>query len=195
MSQSTVAFQGLGKLKDKQIDLIIDKDVKPVAQQQRRVPFHLREKVEKELQQLHAHDIIEKVPENKETEWISPLVIVPKQNDKIRLCVDMRAANEAIKRVRHPIPTVKDVCHELNGAKFFTKLDLSQAYHQIELSPQSRYITTFATHQGLYRYKRLNYGNFSTYLTASFPRNEGRQKYRGRYFSFRPHQGAYKIGR
>ncbi len=155
------AFQGLGKLKDKQIDLIIDKDVKPVAQQQRRVPFHLREKVEKELQQLYAQDIIEKVPENEETEWISPLVIVPKQNDKIRLCVDMRAANEAIKRVRHPIPTVKDVCHELNGAKFFTKLDLSQAYHQIELSPQSRYITTFATHQGLYRYKRLNYGTNS----------------------------------
>ena len=53
---------------------------------------------------------------------------------------------------------VNDVSFALNGAKFFSKLDLSQAYHQIELDEQSRYITTFSTHVGLYRYKRLNYG-------------------------------------
>ena len=64
----------------------------------------------------------------------------------------------AIRRVRHPIPTVNDVSFTLNGAKFFSKLDLSQAYHQLELDEQSRYVTTFSTHLGLYRYKRLNYG-------------------------------------
>ncbi len=63
-----MAFQGLGKFKDKLIDLIIDKDFKPVAEQQRHVLFHQREKVEKELQQLHAQDIIEKVMENEETD-------------------------------------------------------------------------------------------------------------------------------
>ena len=154
-------FHGLGKLKSKQIQLIIDKDVKPVVQQQRRIPFHLREKVEVELNQLQQQDIIEKVPDTEETDWISPIVIVPKKDDNIRLCIDMRAANIAIKRVRHPIPTVKDVSLELNGAKFFSKLDLSQAYHQLELSPTSRHITTFTTHTGLYRYKRLNYGTNS----------------------------------
>ena len=65
----------------------------------------------------------------------------------------MRAANTAIKRIRHPIPTVHDILHELNGAKFFTKLDLTQAYHQLELAPASRQITTFTTHAGLYRFK------------------------------------------
>ena len=70
----------------------------------------------------------------------------------------MRCANEAIKRVRHPIPTVDDVSFELNGAQCFSKLDLSQAYHQLELEEESRYITTFSTHLELYRYKRLNYG-------------------------------------
>ena len=55
----------------------------------------------------------------------------------------MRAANRAIKRVRHPIPTVDDAALDLNGAKVFSKLDLSQAFHQLELSPQSRNITTF----------------------------------------------------
>ena len=46
----------------------------------------------------------------------------------------------------------------LNGAKFFSKLDLCQAYLQLELDEASRYITTFSAHIGLFRYKRLNYG-------------------------------------
>jgi hypothetical protein len=53
---------------------------------------------------------------------------------------------------------VNDISLSLNGAQYFSKLDLSQAYHQLELEEQSRYITTFSTHLGLYRYKRLNYG-------------------------------------
>ena len=87
-----------------------------------------------------------------------PVVVVPKQNNNIRLCVDMRVANTAIKRTRHPIPTLESVSMELNGASFFSKLDLCQAYHQLELSPEFRHITTFCTHLGLFRYKRLNYG-------------------------------------
>ena len=83
---------------------------------------------------------------------------VPKKDGNVRICVDMRLPNEAIKRVRHPIPTVNDISVELNGAKYFTKLDLTQAYHQLVLDEQSRYITTFSTHVGLFRYKRLNYG-------------------------------------
>ena len=61
--------------------------------------------------------------------------------------------HEAIRRVRHPIPTVNDISFALNGAKFFSKLELSQAYHQLELHKQSRYVTTFSTHVGLYHYK------------------------------------------
>ena len=63
-------------------------------------------------------------------------------------------ANQAIDRVRYPIPTVDDISLELNGSK----LDLSQAYHQLPLAEESRYITTFSTHCGLYRDKRLAYG-------------------------------------
>ena len=70
----------------------------------------------------------------------------------------MRLPNKATQRARHPIPTVNDISVELNGAKYFTKLDFSQAYHQLVLDEQSRYITTFSTNIGLLRYKRLNYG-------------------------------------
>ena len=103
-----------------------------MLQPQRRIPYHSRDKLEKELQKLVKEDIIEKVPENEQAEWVSPVVIVPKKNDAIRLCIDMRVANKAIKRIRHPIPTAKDISIELNGSTIFTKLDLNQAYHQLE---------------------------------------------------------------
>ena len=128
------------------------------AQQQRRIPYHIRDKVKSALEQLEKENIIERVPEDEPTPWVSTIVAVPKKDGGVRICVDMRAANEAIKRVHHRIPTVKDISFELNGATCFSKLDLSQAYHQLELDEASRYITTFSTHVGLFRYKRLNYG-------------------------------------
>ena len=73
----------------------------------------------------------------------------------------MRAANQAIKRERHIMPTLSDFRAEMNGSKNFSKIDLKQAYHQLELKEERRYITTFSTHEGLFRYKRLNYGTNS----------------------------------
>ena len=149
---------GLGKLKGDKIKLNIDKEHTPKAQPQRRILFHIRADIQRALEELEQQDIIERVPENQPTPWVSPIVAVPKKDGGVRICVDMRLANEAIKRVRHPIPTVDDVSFELNGAQYFSKLDLSQAYHQLELEEASRYITTFSTHIGLFRYKPLNYG-------------------------------------
>eukprot|EP00794_Sanderia_malayensis_P000683 gene683-biopygen1108 len=151
-------FEGLGKLKGHQVKLNVDENVPPVSQPQRRIPFHIRKKVEEAVKDLESQGIIERVPDSQPTPWVSAIVAVPKKDGNVRICVDMRAANTAIKRVRHLIPTVEDVSLELNGAKFFSKLDLSQAYHQLELHPDSRYITTFSTHIGLYRYTRLNFG-------------------------------------
>ena len=102
-------------------------------------------------------DIIE--PVNGPTPWVNAAVIVPKANgDDIRLCIDMRRANEAIIRGRHPIPTEDKVLQTMNGSTVFSKLDLHWGYRQLELTPASREITPFATHAGLYRYKRLLFG-------------------------------------
>ena len=73
----------------------------------------------------------------------------------------MRMPNQAIQRERHPSPTSDNLVDALNGAKIFSKLDLRSGYHQLSLAPESRYITTFATHEGLRRYKRLNFGTNS----------------------------------
>ena len=95
------------------------------------------------------------------TPYVSPLVGIPKKDGDVRLCVDMRIPNKAIQRERHPNPTVDDHITEMNGGTTFSKLDLPSRYHQLTLHPDSRYITTFATHKGLYRYKRFNFGTSS----------------------------------
>ncbi|CAK8692680.1 uncharacterized protein LOC143462177 [Clavelina lepadiformis] len=150
-------FTGIGLLKDYKLNLHIDESVRPVAQPVRRVPFQLRDKVEEKLDELLQADIIEAVPEGPTT-WISPLVVIPKPDGDIRICVDMHRANEAIVRERHPIPTVEELLLELNGSTVFSKLDLKWGFHQIMLDEDSRHVTTFVTHQGLYRYKRLMFG-------------------------------------
>ena len=148
---------GVGKRVDRQINLHIDSQVRPVAQPLRRVPYSQKSKVEAKIWELLDEDIIE--PATGPTTWVNPVVVVPKSNgDDIRLCIDMRRANEAITRERHPIPTAEEVLQEMAGAKYFSKIDLKQGYHQLELDPDSRDVTTFVTHVGLFRYKRLMFG-------------------------------------
>jgi len=151
-------FNGIGKLKDFQVTLHIDKSVVPVAQPHRRIPFHIRQKVEKEIQSELAQDIIE--PVTGPTEWVSPIVTPPKPHnpDEIRLCLDARVINSAIKRTRYVTPTLDDIIHDLNGATVFSKLDLKAGYKQLELAENCRYITTFSAGGHLYRYKRLVFG-------------------------------------
>ena len=151
-------FTGLGKLKNFQVKLHIDNTVAPTAQPHRRIPFLLRKQVEAQLEADLQLGVIEKV--EGATPWVSPIVVVPKPKcpGAVRICIDMRRANTAIRRERHLTPTISDIIHDLNGAKVFSKLDLNQGYNQLELEPSSRYITTFSTHVGLWRYKRLNFG-------------------------------------
>lgn len=116
-----------------------------VAQPIRRVPYHLGDKLGDKQDELVKLDVIEKV--SGPSSWVSPVVVVPKPSGDIRLCVDVRQDNRAVKRERYPIPTTDEVLQDLNPRKFFSKLDLNSSYHQIELSPESRDITTFGTHQ------------------------------------------------
>lgn len=151
-------FQGIGKLKDFQVKLHIDDSVQPVVQPHRRIPFHMRKTVERELHELQEKGVTERV--SGPTPWVSPIVVTPKPKnpERARICVDMRLPNTAIQRERHITPTIDDLIHDLNGAVVFSKLDLNAGYHQLELHPESRYITTFTTHTGLWRYTRLSFG-------------------------------------
>ena len=103
-------FTGAGN----QLKMHVKEDVAPVVQSLRRPPFNLRDKIEKKLDELEAMDIIEKV--NSSSQWVCPVVVVPKPNGEVRLCVDMRQANFAVERERYPIPTIDEVSQDINNS-------------------------------------------------------------------------------
>ncbi len=107
-------FNGLGKLKGTTVKLDIDKTVTPKALPERRIPYHIRDKVKTALTELEKQDVIERVPDDQATPWVQPILAVPKKGGNVRICVDMRFPNEAIQRVRHPIPTVNYISVEVN---------------------------------------------------------------------------------
>ena len=141
---------------------MIDSEQSPIALPGRKVPYNLETKAKDKLAELLEEDIIERVPTDEPRTWVSPPVIALKpRSDNIRFCTDMRKPNESIVRPNCQLPTTEDVIDKLSGATVFSKLDLKESYHQFLLAEESRHITTFYGPDGLYRYKRLNYGTKS----------------------------------
>lgn len=144
------------KVNGVQIRIPIDPRVAPIQQGKRRCPAAMFMPLKVKMDELLAEDIIEEAPEA--SEWVSPLVPVLKDNGDIRVCVDMRRANKAILRENHPLPTIDELFAQLSRAAYFSKLDFKNGFHQLEIHPDSRPITTFISPWGLYRYKRLCFG-------------------------------------
>ena len=101
-------------------------------------------------------DLIE--PAEGPTPWVSAICPVRKPNGDVRITIDGRAANKAIQRSRHIMPTIDDLVVHMNNAQFISKIDLKAGYNQLVIAPECRYITTFCTHLGLFRFKRLTLG-------------------------------------
>lgn len=134
----------------------VNPDVKPVNLRVRRVPVALQSSVKEKLNELLGKDIIERVEGY--SEWCSPIVTTFKDNGELRLCIDMRQVNKAIRREHFPLPRFDDMMPRLDGAKIFSKLDIKSAFHQYLLDETSRIMTTFITPWGRFRYKRLVFG-------------------------------------
>ena len=97
------------------------------------------------------------VPVDEPTDWVS-LMSVAEKKSGIRICIDPRPLNEALKREHYKLPTLEDVLPELSKAKVFSVCDLKSAYLHCELDHSSRLLTTFATPFGRYRWLRLPFG-------------------------------------
>ena len=121
LNKHSNAFNGLGKLQNHQNTLNIDETVQPTAEAQRRVIYHIREKVKHAIHQLVADDIIEKVPPTQGTPWISVIIVVLKKDSRVRICVDMR--NFPMQRVHYLIPTVAGISQALNFCFYITHSD------------------------------------------------------------------------
>ncbi|KAL5506647.1 hypothetical protein EMCRGX_G008350 [Ephydatia muelleri] len=139
----------LGKMRHFKATLKLLPDVQPKFHRPRPVPFALKEAVERELDRLEEAGVIEKVTH---CEWAAPVVVVPKKNGTVRLCGDYKVSiNQALMVDQYPLPKPSDLFAALSGGKWFTKLDLAQAYTQMELDEVSRQFVAINTHRGLYR--------------------------------------------
>ena len=103
-----------------------------------------------------------------QSEWASPVVLVPKPDGSLRFCVDYRKLNEATVKDAYPIPRMDECIDSMGDANLFTTLDCNSGYWQIPVDPRDRDKTTFVCHAGSYRYRRMPFG--LTNAPATFQR-------------------------
>ena len=122
----------------------------------------MTEHVQRKLEEMTADDVIAKV--DQPTDWVSSMLVVSKPPSeasgemKIRICLDPRDLNVAIKQEHFPMPTVEEIATRLNGAKLFSVFDASNGFWQVELDEESSMLTTFNTPFRRYCWKRMPFG-------------------------------------
>ncbi|XP_017575179.2 uncharacterized protein K02A2.6-like [Pygocentrus nattereri] len=143
----------LGNMKNISVKLDTKTDAKPKFLKARPVPYAIH------LKSLVQSGVLEPVSVSS---WATPIVPVIKKDGSIRICGDFKVTlNTVLEVERYPLPHIDDLFAELAGGQKFSKIDLSQAYLQMNVDESSRELLTIITHKGLYRYRRLPYGVMS----------------------------------
>ena len=138
------------------LQIKLQEDAPPsIIQPLRRLPFALEEPVEAEIRKLLKEGVIEPIDSSP---YVSPIITARKSDGSIRLCTDFRKLNKHIVVDQFPIPTPDELFSKIKNAKFFTKIDLQSAFHQIDVAEDSRDYTAFITHMGLFRYRKVPFG-------------------------------------
>jgi hypothetical protein len=122
----------------------------------------LKQIVKDELQKLLDVGFIYPISDS---QWVSPLVIVPKKNGKWRICVDYRELNKATQKDHFPLPFIDQVLDTLAGKRFFSFLDGFNGYNQIQIAPEDQDKTTFMSPWGTFAYRVLPFGLCNTPAT------------------------------
>ena len=155
LDQYSELFGELGCLQKTQT-LHVKEEAIPTVHSPRRVPESLKPKLKEELDRMERLEVIQRVEEP--TDWVSSLVIVEKPDGNIRVCLDPKDLNKALKRSHYPLPTTDDILNRMRNAKVFSKLDASSGYWQMKLDPESAKLLTFNTPFGRYCFLRVPFG-------------------------------------
>lgn len=127
----------------------------PINIKPRRQPVNLEEKINDAIKNLENNDIIRKC----NSPWNTPLVCVWKKDKKdIRLCLDFRQLNQITERQAFPMPNVEEILDTLYGSKYFSSIDLGNAYYQVRLDKESQEKTAFSTKEGQFCFNRMPFG-------------------------------------
>ena len=130
------------------------KDASPVRQPPYRLNQEKRDFLQQEIQRLRDQGLIEPSL----SPWASPVVMVPKPDGTLRLCIDYRRVNAVTEPDCHPLPRIDDIIDEVGRAAFVSTLDLTQGYYQVPLSERARPISAFITPDGLWQWRVMPFG-------------------------------------
>eukprot|EP00253_Pinus_taeda_P012294 PITA_12294 len=128
---------------------------RPIRQPQRRMNPNLTEIVKEELQKLLNVNFIYPISDS---QWVSPLVIVPKKNGKWRVCIDYRELNKETLKDHFHLPFIDQVLDTLASKKYFSFLDGFSGYNQIQVAPEDQDKTTFTCPRGTFAFRVLPFG-------------------------------------
>ena len=148
-------FVGLGCMPGEQ-HIEVDPSVRPVVHAPRRVPLAVQPKLKQALDNLIQQGII--VKRDEPTDWVSSLLVVEKPNGGVRLCLDPRDLNKAIKREHYAIPVFEDIVPKLYGKRIWSIVDMTDAFYSIKLDEASSKLCTFNSIYGRYSFCRLPFG-------------------------------------
>ena len=153
---NSVFEDGVGLIKDFRANIQVKEGSMPVYRKSRTVAYALREKVDNDLRRQVREGLLENVEHSK---YASPIVIVDKPDGAIRICGDYKATvNPQLDAKQYPLPTEEECFYPMRGGKKFTRLDIRQAYNQVELSEEAKDLLTLNTPLGLFRPTRLPFG-------------------------------------
>ena len=129
-------------------------DTAPIKQPLRRVPYRQHEIIEDEVTKMKKAGVVE----DSNSPWSSPVVLVRKKDGSTRFCIDYRKLNQVTKMDAYPLPRIDESFDTLAGSQYFTTLDLASGYWQVEMDPQDKAKTAFATRTGLYEFNVMPFG-------------------------------------
>ncbi len=129
-------------------------NARPIRQQPYRLPYAHRDTVKQELEKMKEAGII--TPSN--SQWASPIVLVPKKDGTMRMCVDYRKLNSVSTADAYPMPRIDELIDRLGGAKYISTLDLTRGYWQVPVAPECYDKTAFTTPFGLFNFTVMPFG-------------------------------------
>lgn len=145
-----------GRIKNFKAKIILKDEAIPKFMKPRPIPYAIQEKVNQELDLMEKSGVIKRI---NHSEWASPLVVVPKANGRVRITGDFKnTVNSQLNITQYPIAMPEQIFHAVSGSSIFSKLDGSNAYHQMEVEEECKKFLVVNTHRGLYRYNVLPQG-------------------------------------